>query len=185
MPISAAAAAGAPRGAVVPIASVTLPPGSSNTSLTSIPGIYQDLFLTGSVIVGGPYTATSWWFRINGDGGANYSNTSLGASSAALTAAYSSRSSNNTIISGAMPDLKPGIPSTFQMHIFNYANTSTNKTGLLKVANNSIDLGGVEINMFSWRSTTAITEINMLFPGGNSLTQSIQLNLYGVRRLGQ
>jgi hypothetical protein len=183
MPILAASAAGAPQGAVVPIASVTLPPGSSNTSLTSIPGIYQDLFLTGTVLVGGAYTATSWWFRVNGDGGSNYSNTAL--SSLGTGTNTSGRSSNNTIISGSAPDLKPGLPSTFQMHIINYANTSTHKTGILKVANNGIDSGYVELNTFLWRSTAAVSQIDMLFPGGNSLTQSIQLNLYGVRRIGQ
>lgn len=165
-------------GALQRISYISTPPGSSNTDITSIPNTFQDLYLVGSVLTSATNTATAWWFRLNGDGGANYSMTELTGNG---SSASSNRSSNNTILSGSGPTIVSGIPAVFQMWILNYKNTSTFKTVLWRTANDNNGSGWSQINIGLYRSTAAISQINILFPGGNSLTQNHTLSLYGVR----
>jgi hypothetical protein len=165
-------------GAMVPISSISTPSGSSNTGLYNIPNTFQDLHLVGSVLTSATNTATAWWFRLNSDAGSNYSMTELAGSQTTIS---STRNSNNTILSGSGPTLVSGIPSVFQMWILNYKSTSTFKTILWRTANENNGSGYTQINTGLYRSTSAITGIDILFPGGNSLTENVTLSLYGIR----
>ena len=155
------------------IATTTL--GSAGTvTFSSIPGTYTDLVLISSAKnssgSGGTYQIV-----INSDTGSNYSATYMqGTGSAANsgrftnnTVAYTSRSADP---SGS--EYAPGI-----VHFMNYSNTTTFKT-LLSRGNEASTTTIAFVNL--WRSTSAITSINLEQPGGGNFAAGSSFTLYGI-----
>jgi len=180
MGVIPAIAASAEKGAIIPIYYNSFPSGSSNTSLTNIPQIYRDLIIQCTFQSNASYTATGFWSRINGDGGTNYS---MVYGAAQNSSVISGSVANNNIGAGAGPNFVSGIPCTITIHLLNYANTTTYKTFLQKVNNDTAGGGTTysEMDTMCWRSTAAVTEFDLLFPGGNSQLQVLQFAVYGVR----
>jgi hypothetical protein len=183
MPISAAAAAGAPRGAVVPIASVTTT-GPTNTTFTNIPSIYQDLYIRVSSNTQQAGSASDYlYMSFNGSVGTNYSVTRLNGNGLTL---INDRTSNDA---GIYPGIRPAFASNLYggmtIHVLNYANTFAFKN-VLTVASSTenVSSGYTQLTSGTWRSTSAITSI--LFGGtGNYPGSGTTYTLYGVRSSGQ
>lgn len=152
-----------------PIASVTLN-SSSTISFTSIPQTYTDLVLVTSLkIVGG----SDLDVMLNNDSGANYAFTSLYGTGGGEGG---TRSGNLTYMrldyyGYVEDDFNHVNIANFQ----NYSNTTTFKTVLARASHAD---NGIAANACLWRSTAAITSINILATcqAGSTAT------LYGIAK---
>jgi hypothetical protein len=163
-----------------PIATTTL--GSNETSVvfSSIPSTYTDLIfiIEGYNGVGNGYYPR---FYFNADTGSNYSYSVLEGNG---TTAGSSRGSNATrVLLGwqyAPWTTNSANRGNIILHIFNYANTTTNKTSLSR-SNTPSD--GVNATASLWRSTAAINTVT--FVGDTGISQSYAsgstFTLYGIK----
>lgn len=145
--------------------------GSSTTNVTfnSISGSYTDLVL----IVNAKLAASNnISLRFNSDTASNYSYTYLFGSG---SAASSGRATSTTYIYG-------GSTSTtdYDIHtinINNYSNSTTYKTALIQSAIPSI---GASAWVGLWRSTSAITSVDVSFLG-NIISAGSTFTLYGIK----
>jgi hypothetical protein len=166
----------------VAIATTTLGTAANTITFSSIPATYTDLRL---VLVGASNRAASGTtaasLRFNNTAGTGYSNTRLlGDGATATSDSYQSQDQVvvNTLL---MPNAnETGRLSLSTVDIFSYAG-STNKTVL---ATGNADLNGsgsVVRSVGLWRSTSAITEINLLFTNvAYSFIAGSTATLYGI-----
>jgi hypothetical protein len=154
-----------------PIATTTLGSASATVDFTSISGSYTDLILVTDFAV---TSAGDFYLRFNSDTGNNYSVTILVGDG---SSAVSSRSSSVSYIS---PNYNSDQTSQRAIHnwsIQNYSNTTTNKTVLCRYDNVSRQtVAAVGL----WRSTSAITSINISRNAGNFSAGSI-FTLFGIK----
>ena len=158
------------------IATTTLSSNQGTVTFSSIPQTYTDLVL----ITNAKQTAVSGSnpkFRINSDSASNYSYTYLMGDG---TSASSSRLSN--VLYGEL-SLRGGslLSTNFSnnsiTHFMNYSNTTTNKT----ILGRSNDAGvSTELGVNLWRSTSAITTIEVLITS-NAFAIGSTFNLYGIQ----
>ena len=163
---------------MTPIATTTLASNTTEISFTNIPNIYTDLVL---VLNGGKKdnVTNTINVRVNSDSGTNYSTTRLYSGSGTV---YSDRFSSNsnmytqTIVHNAKD-------STALFHFLNYSNTTTFKTMLNRMASASIVDGGAATSVSLWRSTSAITSIQLQLDFGstNQFLSGTSATLYGVK----
>ena len=161
------------------IQTTTLSSSINSVTLSSIPATYTDLVLVvGSVrdSAGGSSVVA---VRYNGDTGANYSCTYMGASGAG--GIYSGRRTSDTgIWIGGMYSNR----GTFKIDVLNYKNSSTYKTMLSRQGFYGTAYESVGAFVGLWRSTAAITSITLYsidispnFDVGTTFT------LYGIKAL--
>ena len=157
-----------------PIASQTL--GSTATSVTfsSIPATYTDLVLVYQIVSTTVAVAVSSAGRFNSDTGSNYSNTVLWGTG---SSAASDRESNQTSGRfGQYGSRLPTSPVSGRVQIMNYASTSVYKTWLTDFANASNEVVRI---VGLWRSTSAITSVNM-FTSNSGWAAGSTFSLYGI-----
>ena len=156
-----------------PIASQTLASAAASVTFSSLPQNYTDLI----VVVDGETDSanTNILLEYNSDTGSNYSVTILfGDGSSAGSARVSSDTAANL---GRLGDNNR---SNSIMHIFNYSNTTTFKTGLGRfnvvsaTANAQL---GAKVSL--WRNTAAITSIKVKLSTGN-FDSGTTFTIYGV-----
>jgi hypothetical protein len=163
----------------VAIATQTLGSAASSITFSSIPSTYTDLRL---VLVCKSTSSTDMYVRFNADNGSNYSVTTLAGNG---TTAYSFGATSQTQID---PNVSVGaldttIPSLITFDIFSYAG-STYKTVLITTSqdyNGSGSAGGtgsVNRNVALWRSTSAITSLNLA--GAANFAAGTTATLYGI-----
>jgi len=161
-----------------PIASVTLSSAQSSVTFSGIPQTYTDLVLvaTGTVSV----DSYGGWLQINSDTASNYSWTDLSGNG---TTAQSNRGSSISNTSNWYAGPKQGwsntSPNMTILNIFNYANTTTNKTWISRTANPS-STGGTEATVGLYRSTSAVTSITLGVQSSGTYGFGSTFNLYGV-----
>jgi hypothetical protein len=161
-----------------PIATTTLGSAASSVSFSSINSAYTDLRIIFNVIASVNPSGTR--IQFNSDTATNYSVTILEGDGAT---ASSTGKSNQTFIWGSYV-VKPDTttPALMIVDIFNYAG-STNKTSLISVAadkNGAAD-SGVDCIVGLWRSTSAITSINLFTASGaNNYAAGSTATLYGI-----
>ena len=151
---------------------VTISGTSTNTvTFSSISQNYTDLIL----VIEGTSTGANIDFpiRFNGDTGANYSRTYLYGNGSSTS---SGRASNDT--SMGLPNLDTGRGVSIS-HIFNYANTTTFKTGLGRTS--GAPSYGVSAIVGLWRNTAAITSLTVFAAGANFYGNGTTLSLYGIK----
>ena len=153
-----------------PIASITLGADASSVTFSSIPQTYTDLVL---VFAGESSTAdVSIGLVFNSDTAANYSWTTLQGNG---TAASSARDANisYTVVGSVSTGQNNSI-----MHIMNYSNSTTNKTVL---GRGNVSTQRTRLYAGLWRSTAAITSVNVRINDGSTLFVSgSTFNLYGI-----
>ena len=162
-----------------PIASQTVPSSTASVTFSSIPGTYTDLVL---VIVGGTDSqGDNIRIRFNSDTGTNYSTTHLSGNGSSAT---SNRASSQAAISvsynvGGGSDLA----QHYVVNVMSYANANVFKTTLSTVSqpNGSTSYPGIEKIVGLWRSTSAITSIDVIRTGGGNLLTNSVLSLYGIK----
>jgi hypothetical protein len=166
-----------------PISTQTVGTAVATVTFTSIPQTYTDLVIAESVY----YSAsTSMALRFNNDSATNYSNTILGGSNAAPgSGVYSARSTNAALINiqgyYAATNSTGNIFLPAFINIMNYSNTTTYKNLISRAY--AVDNGtGTDVEMFVgvWRSTNAITRIDLVTNSGNFAVGST-FTLYGIK----
>ena len=161
-----------------PIASVTLSSAQSSVTFSGIPQTYTDLV----VVVTGTVSVDNYggWLQINSDTGSNYSWTDLSGNG---TTAQSNRGSSIGNTSNWYAGPKQGwsntSPNMTILNIFNYTNTTTNKTWISRTANPS-STGGTEATVGLYRSTSAVTSITLGVQSSGTYGSGSTFNLYGV-----
>jgi len=154
-----------------PISTTTL--GSAVTSYTfsSIPSTYTDLVLITS-IKNTSAGNRAIYFRLNGDTATNYSYTELNGDGTTASSARSANATFGQIGNASFTNFSTGITN-----FNNYRNTTTNKTGLARSAEASV---GTKETVSLWRSTAAITSIQIYLNADNLAIGSV-LTLYGIK----
>ena len=160
-----------------PISTQTLGTATGTVSFSSISGTYTDLVL---VITGKTSTgAYNCRFRLNSDTGSNYSFTELYGDG---TSAASARSTGQT--SGRFDNY--ATPSTTGMyltvaHFMNYSNSTTYKTIINRANNAGGTYPGVQANVNLWRSTAAVTQIDVSPAFSDTWAVGSTFTLYGIK----
>ena len=151
------------------IATTTLGSAAASVTFSSISGSYTDLVIVMSY---SRSVSGNGLLRFNSDTGSNYSNTYLLGDG---SSASSGRGSNQT--NGIISYDSANLQETCLINIMNYANTTTNKTFITR--GNDTGLGVISyINL--WRSTSAITDIQ-LRPNSGNWNSGSMFSLFGIK----
>jgi len=159
-----------------PIATQTVSGSSTGTvTFSSIPSTYTDLVIVCNL---GLSSASRLYVRFNGSSATDYSDTWITGEGAT---AYSGRdtTSNAITVGGAWNGLSTTLTATAIISVMNYANTTTNKTVLCRLANQKASGGSVDANVGLWRQTSAITSIGVV--GGANFLANSTFTLYGIK----
>lgn len=154
-----------------PIATTTISGSSNLVNFNSIPQTYTDLILVSS------YAGTNTGLNIypNGDAGSNKSATVLrgnGTSAESLRGSSIALRDYWTTVTNASGEFTVSI-----INFNNYSNSTTYKTALVR---RSVASAYVEALINTWRSTAAITQLQVYSANGN-YTIGSTLTLYGVK----
>lgn len=157
------------------IATTTLSSAASSITFSSISSAYTDLRL---VFVGQSDGASvrDMRLRFNSDTGTNYSDTFLYGDGASATSTFDS--SVTSIRIGYAAVTTSSYIGTTQIDIFSYAG-STNKTLLANTNADANGSGYVARTAGLWRSTSAITAVQ-IFPSAGNFNTGAVATLYGI-----
>lgn len=156
-----------------PIATTTASGSVATYTFSSISGSYTDLILVCNTGNGGNSDVR---IRVNSDSGSNYSRTVLRGNG---SAAASVRASNQTYAEVDSDGFSStAIQQTLIVHFINYSNTTTNKTILSRSNNASYGTDAI-VNL--WRSTSAITSIEVFNSNASNWLSGSTFTLYGIK----
>jgi len=155
-----------------PIASQTLTTTAANIEFTNIPGTYTDLVLI--LWFDKTQADTGSFFRVNGDTGSNYSTTDVRGNG---STASSGRDSSQTVGRYFRGLTNAASNNLAIIQFMSYANTNVYKTILTAGAIPSV---GVERNVNLWRSTSAITSIDIR-TNTSTYASGTTVALYGIK----
>ena len=159
-----------------PIATTTLGSATATVTFSSITGSYTDLVLI--INAAANTSGDDLWLRFNSDTGTNYSLTTLLGNG--TSASSTRRSSFSRIMSdAAYPTAANGFNQI--TNIMDYSNTTTYKTVLIRSNNaNTSQYVGATVGL--WRSTSAITSIDLTIAGaGLQFASGSTFTLYGIK----
>jgi hypothetical protein len=155
-----------------PIATTTLSSSSITTvTFNSITSIYTDLVIIYGAIGD---TDTQVRIRFNNDSGNNYSYTTISGNG---TITESFRQSNGSYITTDYYYSVTTNGGVSTINVMNYANTTTNKTAIMRTSNAS---QAAMANVGLWRSTSAISRIDLICTAGSFAANSV-FTLYGIK----
>jgi len=155
-----------------PIATYTST-GVTTLSMTSIPSTYTDIIL---VIKG--QIDQNVYYKINGDTGSNFSQTTLYGTGSGSGASSRETSLSTGIYLGdyiGNPMASTGAMAIVQF--LNYSNTTTYKTSLYRMDNAGT---GTQAGVGLWRSTSAINEVSVNSSTTNGIVSGTTFTLYGI-----
>jgi hypothetical protein len=157
------------------IQSTTLGSAASSITFSSIAATYTDLRV---VLVATGSVSNYAKINFNSDTATNYSFTTIYGDG---TTAYSTRDTSNTLIwlNGGWLQNSTTIPSLYTIDIFSYAG-STYKTCLTTASNDRNGSGIVSRVVGLYRSTSAITTIDLGVNSGN-YAAGTTATLYGIK----
>jgi hypothetical protein len=158
-----------------PIATNTLGSAVSTYQFTSIPSTYTDL-----VVVMQPALSVSnnaIYLDFNNDTATNYSFTVLSGNGSAVTTSRGSSAGLGSVANDLLYPSSTLGNTTIIMNIQNYANTTTNKTYLVR--GNQADSGSQEL-IGLWRNTAAINAIKF-YSAGSNFSIGSTFTLYGIK----
>lgn len=158
------------------IASATGTGSSGTITFSSIPAGYAAVQIRLNAICS---TADYIRIRVNSDTGSNYSFHALFGEGTSAQAAGGASTTYGWIT------YEQGVGTTYPavaiIDIHNYASTTQNKTGRVFGGSDKNGTGVVELNSFLWRSTSAITSIELATFNGNNFTTASTFALYGIK----
>jgi hypothetical protein len=167
---------------MVPIGSQTITSTSTPFNFANIPQTYQDLRLVISARGSNAAATFGMYGYLNEAAGTtNYSLTQLSGNG---TAASSPRRSNvadfyfGELVGGTAT---AGIFSSVTVDFLNYANTTTFKTFLSRLANDVNGSGNTNVSAHLWRSTAGISTILCGMSGYVTMETGSTATLYGIR----
>jgi len=153
------------------IATTTLSSSAVSVTFSSISGSYTDLVL---IFSGSAGSGNGIAFRFNSDTGSNYSNTEMSGDG---TSAGTDITASQTV--GRIGSVTSGGPHNLILNIQNYSNSTTYKTTLSR----SYRDGNATYAMVTlWRSTSAITSVEIRTQGGVvNFNSGSTFSLYGIK----
>jgi hypothetical protein len=157
----------------IPLATANGTGSSATISFTSIPATYTDIYLAGTFSGTG---TGGFAIVLNNDTSSLYSFTNLrGEGSAASSNRASNQSAFNVNYTGSYGT--GGVTNTFLASFNNYSNTTTNKTMLSRY-----NVPNLETIAYIglYRSTSAITQVDVKIAGGAFFTTGSTFSLYGI-----
>jgi hypothetical protein len=158
-----------------PIATNTLGSAVSTYQFTSIPSTYTDL-----VVIMQPALSVSnnaIYLDFNNDTATNYSFTVLSGNGSAVTTSRGSSAGLGSVANDLLYPSSTLGNTTIIMNIQNYANTTTNKTYLVR--GNQADSGSQEL-VGLWRNSAAINAIKF-YSAGSNFSIGSTFTLYGIK----
>lgn len=175
-----------PAGATYDSLATTTVSGTSTTSITlnNISQSYTDLVVVCNMFWSNQDTT---YIRFNNDSGNNYSaqqlvvdvnNTVSSDSTSNISAGFMGRFGTNE----PNPPFT-ATPITFGtqiIHINNYTNTGSFKAALCRNSNYSRPPYGLGIHAILWRSTAAISRIDLVADGSSYVMPGSTITLYGI-----
>jgi hypothetical protein len=141
--------------------------GTSTITFSSI-GTYTDIILVMNAAVTDGYAI----MRVNNDSTTLYSRTQLSGNGSSASSGRTSSDDGWFPITGTT-----GFTSITTVHLMNYSNTTTNKTALARGNNTS---GLTQASAWLYRSTSAITRIDLIRPGTDNFLSGSTFTLYGI-----
>jgi len=159
------------------IATQTLSSAATSVTFSSIPSTFTDLVLVTSAM--GDSGVIDMVLRFNSDSGTNYSSSRLYGDG---TSAGSNRSINATKIDvNYSGSVSTTAPITSVITIFNYANSTTYKSVLMR----SADVGGTYqgVNMIAsvWRGSSNQAITSLTVSGTANIKAGSMFTLYGIK----
>ena len=159
-----------------PIATTTTTSNATTVSFTSIPQTYTDLIL---VYNGGLSGFDYIYSQYNSDTGSNYSGTEVtGNGSSAVSYRYSNQTYNQLL--GWVVGQETPLTFIGIIHFINYANTTTYKSMIGRDTNPESG-GGTQAAVHLWRSTSAISSIELTGINSRTITNGSTFTLYGIK----
>lgn len=155
------------------IATTTLGSAQASVTFSSISGTYTDLVLVMNTKLASG-TEAGVFLQFNSDTNTNYSYTYvLGNGTSALSGKF------NSVNRFGVGNVYSAEYSSNIAHIMNYANTTTNKTGIAR-QDNAANFPAALVAM--WRSTSAITSIDIKNDqSGINFATGSTFTLYGIK----
>lgn len=150
------------------IATHTIPTATNSYTFGSIPGTYTDLVL---IIAGTTSSISGVRIRFNSDTTSNYSRTSLYGTGSVVGSVQGS----TDLIGTATFSTSQGIN---RINVMNYSNTTTFKSVIARADLSTDELAEI-VGM--WRSTSAITSINITADASINFAVGTTFTLYGIK----
>jgi hypothetical protein len=168
-----------------PLATTTLGTAAATVTFSSISGAYTDLVLVCNIQgINTISEAAALYLEYNSDSGSNYSSTRLmGNGSTASSSRYSNQTEN---FIGLFPAFTTA-GSKFGPQIIylqNYSNSTTYKTILSRFNSEGTGVSGEDrVGAFVglWRSTAAITTIDLTSSASGGFATGSTFTLYGIK----
>lgn len=164
--------------AMTAIASTTLSATTTTVTFNSIPTTYDDLQLVAYARTG---SASNYGrVRFNNDSANNYSYTYVyGANTFAQS--YSQANSPGYLFFFEIPSAT-NVFGASKMDILNYATTSYNKSWIVRESSDMNGSGTVALGTGLYRSTTAITRLDIVIQGTGNFAAGSVFALYGIKK---
>lgn len=159
-----------------PIATASGTGSSTQITFSSISGSYTDLILRVSNI---DVQIDNMGLRFNSDSGSNYSRTRIIGNGSSVTSA---NNSNQTYLYFGYKDTTASTSATNHIvQIQNYSNSTTYKAALTRYSTNNSSGYNIIGEVALWRSTSAITQID-IYSGNANFSTNCKFTLYGITK---
>jgi hypothetical protein len=158
-----------------PIATTTLGANTTTISFTSIPSTYTDLRVI-YTFIRGANAGSEVFLRFNTDTATNYSDISLYGDGTSA-ASYRNTSATKILVNDSQGSATPSLGT---IDVFSYAG-STNKTVLSTLSSDRNGSGWAQRGVGLWRSTAAITSVQLTCGQTNGWGVGSTATLYGIK----
>lgn len=155
-----------------PIATTTLSTAAASVSFTGISSAYTDLKI---IAVGKRVSGGALAIRFNNISTTTYSKIRLAGNG---TTASSSLDTNQTSI--GTNGWNSTYDQLYEIDIISYADTTRNKTALVRMSADENGGGEVSRIVGTWRSTSAINRVDLLITSG-TIAAGFTATIYGIK----
>jgi len=163
------------------IASATGTGASGTITFSSIPSTYVALQIRMIGRVSNADTADNLFLQFNSDTASNYSWHYLEGDGATSTAGGSANQSKIRSGRVAAANATSGIVGVTIIDIHNYASTTQNKTVRTFTGTDRNGSGNTRLDSGNWRSTSAVTSIQITNGSATNFTTDTVVALYGIK----
>jgi hypothetical protein len=149
--------------------------------LTGISG-YTDLRIIANVRSTRSALSDTFYMRLNGDTGSNYSWTFMRGDGSSATSFRAANVVGLGIGEVIAANQTAGVFNLIKIDLMNYSNTTTNKTS---ISRSDVALNyGAEAWASMWRNTSAVTSMTLFMANGSNIETGSTFSLYGISNIG-
>ena len=155
--------------------------GQATVSFTSIPATYTHLQIRAIVRTARASTADYLYVRYNSDTATNYSAHEVAGDGTSASAYGLSTVARMQIDTFPAASATAGMFGAFVLDLLDYANTNKYKTQRTLTGFDENGSGGVTLISGNWRSTSAVTQIDITSGTASNISQYSSFALYGIK----